>query len=125
MLIPSLEQHPLWFDCPPRRATAEAGFFSAANEARAEQMGVQQGAVPSQCTQSATRKQRQKKRWFRKAQRGRTGSEGRISVLKRRPGLNRSRYKGSAGNQRWVGLGVLADHVINIGRAMVAAAVQR
>ena len=106
-------------------ATADAGFFSAANEARAEEMGVQQVAVPSQSTKSATRKQRQKKRWFRKAQRWRTGSEGRISVLKRRHGMNRSRYKGSDGNKRWVGLGVLADNVINIGRAMVAAAVQR
>lgn len=125
MLIPSLEQHQLWFDCPPRMATADAGFFSAANEARAEEMGVQQVAVPSPSTQSATRKQRQKKRWFRKAQRWRTGSEGRISVLKRRHGMNRSRYKGSDGNKRWVGLGVLADNVINIGRAMVAAAVQR
>ena len=41
---------------------------------------------------------------FKTAQKWRTGSEGRISVLKRRHGLNRCRYKGSAGIQRWVGL---------------------
>ncbi len=29
--------------------------------------------------------------------------------------LNRSRYKGVAGVKRWVGLGVLADNMINIG----------
>ena len=44
--------------------------------------------------------------------------EGRISVGKRRHGLNRCRYKGDAGMKRWVGLGVIADNIINIGRAM-------
>jgi len=38
-------------------------------------------------------------------QRWRTGCEGRISVLKRRHGLNRCRYRGFEGMQRWVGLG--------------------
>jgi IS5 family transposase len=33
----------------------------------------------------------------------------------RRHGLDRCRYKGSVGMDRWVGLGVIAD---NIGRAM-------
>jgi hypothetical protein len=32
-----------------------------------------------------------------------------------RHGLNRFRYKGSTGMKRWVGLGVLADNLINIG----------
>ena len=48
----------------------------------------------------------------------RTGCEGRISVTKRRHGLNRCRYKGDAGMKRWVGLGVIADNLINIGRAL-------
>jgi hypothetical protein len=37
-------------------------------------------------------------------------SEGRISVLKRRHGLGRCRYRGDARMQRWVGLGVTADN---------------
>jgi IS5 family transposase len=44
--------------------------------------------------------------------------EGRISVLKRRHGLSRCRYKGEAGMKRWVGLGVVADNLLNIGRAL-------
>jgi IS5 family transposase len=39
-------------------------------------------------------------------------------VIKRRHGLNRSRYKGDAGMKRWVGLGVIADNLVNIGRAI-------
>ena len=54
----------------------------------------------------------------REGQKSRTGCEGRISLLKRRHGLNRSRYKDEAGMKRWVGLGVIADNLINIGRAM-------
>ena len=52
---------------------------------------------------------------------GRSGglaSEGRISVVKRRHGLNRSRYKGDAGMRRWVGLAVIADNLVNISRAV-------
>jgi hypothetical protein len=43
---------------------------------------------------------------------------GRVARAKRRHGLDRSRYKGSVGMDRWVGLGVIADNVVNIGRAM-------
>ena len=50
-----------------------------------------------------------------------TEAEGRISVLKRRHGLNCCRYRGQAGMQRWVGLGVIADNLINIGRFLAVA----
>jgi hypothetical protein len=33
-------------------------------------------------------------------------------------GLGRSRHKGYVGMHRWVGLGVIADNLVNIGRAM-------
>jgi IS5 family transposase len=41
-------------------------------------------------------------------------------VLKRRHGLNRCLYKGPAGMKRWVGLGVIADTLINIGIHLAA-----
>jgi len=40
--------------------------------------------------------------------------------VKRRHGLNRCRYRGDDGMQRWVGLAVIADNVINIGRVLAA-----
>src|SRR4051812_5661468 len=48
----------------------------------------------------------------------RTGCEGRISVVKRRHGLNRCRYKCDTGMQRWIGLGIIADNLITIGHAL-------
>jgi len=115
LLTPSIEKHKELFDRAPDLATADAGFFSAANEAAAKELGVKRVAVPSRSTKSEKRKTEQKKRWFKKAQKWRTGCEGRISILKRRHGLNRSRYKGTPGMKRWVGLGVMADNMINIG----------
>jgi IS5 family transposase len=115
LLTPSIEKHKELLDRVPDLVAADAGFFSAANETAARKLGVKQVAVPSRSTKSEKRKQEQKKPWFKKAQKWRTGCEGRISVLKRRHGLNRSRYKGTPGMNRWVGLGVMADNMINIG----------
>jgi len=39
-------------------------------------------------------------------------------VVKRRHGLDRCRYKGYVGMNRWVGLGVIADNLVNIGQAL-------
>lgn len=64
----------------------------------------------------------QKSRWFRKGEKWRTGCEGRISVLKRRHGLDRCRYRGQDGMNRWVGFGVIADNLINIGRVLATPA---
>src|SRR5215471_6014869 len=116
LLIKSLEAHRQKLGCVPSVVAGDAAFYSAANEAAAKEMGVKQVAIPNRSTTSAERRSLQKKRWFRKAQAWRTGCEGRISVIKRRHGLNRCRYKGDEGMKRWVGLGVIADNLINIGK---------
>ncbi len=116
LLIPSIQSHQQKLGCTPRLVAADAGFYSAKNEAAAKEKGVKQVSVPNRSTKSAERRREQKKRWFRNGQKWRTGCEGRISVIKRRHGLNRSRYKGEAGMKRWVGFGVIADNLINIGQ---------
>jgi IS5 family transposase len=122
LLIPALDAHEQQLGRTPRLVTADAAFFSAQNEAIAHARGVRRIAIPNRSTKSAERKKLQKKRWFRNAQKWRTGSEGRISLLKRRHGLNRCRYKGQSGIKRWVGLGVIGDNLINIGRSLTASA---
>lgn len=119
LLIPAIEIHRTKLARLPRLVAGDAGFYSAKNEAAATAMGVKRVGVPNRSTKSAERKREQKKRWFREGQRWRTGSEGRISVTKRRHGLNRSRYRGDNGMQRWVGLGVIADNLINLGRTKI------
>lgn len=121
LLLPSVQQHIQQFGHAPHAVAADPGFFSAANETGAEELGVKRVSIPTCGTPSKKRKEIQKKRWFKKQQKWRTGCEGRISVLKRRHGLQRSRYKGLCGMKRWVGLGVLADNLIHIGTHMAAA----
>jgi len=115
LLVPAVEEHQRRFGRVPRLVAADAGFYSQANEKKVQEMGVSWVAVPHRSTHSAQRRALQKRGWFRAAQRWRTGSEGRISVLKRRHGLNRCRYRGLTGMERWVGLGVIADNLIQIG----------
>jgi IS5 family transposase len=122
LFIPALEAHRRQLGRAPRLAAADAGFYSAKNEILAYALGVKRVAIPNRSTKSPQRKKLQKKRWFRHAQKWRTGSEGRISLVKRRHGLDRCRYKGQHGMKRWVGLGVIGDNLINIGRALAASA---
>jgi IS5 family transposase len=118
LLLPAIDVHEELLGRKPYLVTADAAFFSQRNENAARAEGVKRLAIPNRSTKSKQRKRLEKKRWFRNAQRWRTGCEGRISVLKRRHGLNRCRYKGMPGIQRWVGLGVIADNLINLGHAL-------
>jgi IS5 family transposase len=118
LLVPAIETHQDLLGRTPQLVAADAGFYSAKNESAATAKGVKRVCVPNRSTKSPERKREQKKRWFRNGQKWRTGCEGRISVAKRRHGLDRCRYKSDAGMKRWVGLGVIADTLINIGRAL-------
>jgi len=118
LLVAAIETHQARLGRAPRLVAADAAFYSAKNEAAAKAKGVKRVCIPNRSTKSAERKREQKKRWFRDGQKWRTGCEGRISVTKRRHGLTRCRYKGLVGMNRWVGLGVIADNIVNIGRAM-------
>jgi transposase, IS5 family len=114
LLIPAVEAHQQQLSKTPELVAADAGFYSAANEKKLEEMGVQRVSVPNRNSRGQERRRIQKSRWFRRGQKWRTGCEGRISILKRRHGLRRCLYRGFTGMQRWVGLGVIADNVINI-----------
>ena len=75
--------------------------------------GVRRVVLPWRGPKSPTRRAYERQRWFRRGQCWRVGSEGRISVLKRRHGLTRCRYHGLDGMQRWVGLGVIANNLVS------------
>lgn len=118
LLVPAAQIHQQRLGRVPGMVAGDAGFYSAQGEATLREMGVKRVSIPNHSTKSAERRRYQKQRWFRKGQKWRTGCEGRISVLKRRHGLHRCRYKGTAGMKRWVGLGVISDNLINIGEAL-------
>jgi len=120
LLVPAITHHQQRLGRVPDLVAGDAAFYSAVGEKEAHEMGVKRVSVPNRKSKSKDRAKLQKSRWFKNGQKWRTGCEGRISVLKRRHGLTRCRYKGDRGMQRWVGLAVICDSLINIGRALSA-----
>jgi IS5 family transposase len=110
---PALDRHRVIFQRAPDLAAGDRGFSSAANEQAAIDRGVRRVILPRRGPKSPARRAYERQGWFRRGQRWRVGCEGRISVIKRRHGLRRCRYHGTAGMARWVGLGVIADNLIN------------
>lgn len=113
MWTPALDRHQAIFARAPYLAAGDRGFSSAANELAAAHRGVRRVVLPRRGPKSTARRAYERQAWFRRGQRWRVGCEGRISVIKRRHGLRRCRYHGTAGMARWVGLGVIADNLIN------------
>jgi IS5 family transposase len=109
----ALDRHQTIFGRAPDLAAGDRGFSSAANEQAATVRGVRRVVLPRRGPKSPARRAYERQRWFRRGQRWRVGSEGRISVLKRRHGLNRCRYHGEEGMHRWVGLGVIANNLVS------------
>jgi transposase, IS5 family len=122
LLVKAVEEHCERLGQIPDLVAADAAFHSPSQKAAVQEMGVKHISVPNRSTKDPVIRRIQKTRWFRKGQKWRTGCEGRISVLKRRHGLDRCRYRGQDGMNRWVGFGVIADNLINISRALAAQA---
>jgi len=76
--------------------------------------------LPKKGKKSAKRMAYEQQDWFRQGRNWRAGIEGRISGLKRRHGLARCRYRGDAGMERWVGLGLIAHDLHMIARHLTA-----
>jgi IS5 family transposase len=114
--IPALCQHQATFGRTPEMATADRGFYSAANERAAHDLGVARVALPARGRVSKARAEVQRARWFRRALRWRAGIEGRIATLKHRFGLLRASYKGDGGFRRSVGWGIITHNVVSVAR---------
>ena len=115
--VPAVEQHKKTFGRAPRMATADRGYFSAANIKAAKDGGVKRVAVPGRGRLAKERAKLQKERWFQRALRWRAGIEARIATLKHRFGMVRAFYKGDQGFKRFVGWSVIAQNLVSIARA--------
>jgi len=115
---PVLENHVQQFGQPPQQASADRGVHSRDNETWATKLGVKRVILPKPGRKSETRRQHEKQRWFRRGRRFHAGVEGRISVIKRKHGLDRCRNRGQNGFECWVGWGVIANNLTAMGRGL-------
>ena len=114
-LAPAIERITRRAGRVPRAVTADRGYGQATFERDLHELGVRTVAIPRQGTTSATRKKLEHSRSFHRLVKWRTGSEGRISYLKRGYGWDRTRLDTRQGAAIWCGHGVFAHNLVKIG----------
>jgi len=114
MLVPAVTRLIARFGKPPRAVAADRGYGEAKVDAELEGLGVRRVAIPRKGRPGAARVATQRTRSFTRLVKWRTGSEARISHLKRDYGWARSRVDGIAGAQTWCGWGVLAHNATKV-----------
>jgi IS5 family transposase len=102
LLVPSVKRHIEVFGRPPRLVAGDRAFHSSEGERAVGALGVKQVAIPKPGHRSAQRIEHERQRWFRRGRAWRVGNEARISRLKYRFGMVRSRYRGEAGLHRTI-----------------------
>jgi transposase, IS5 family len=121
LLVPAVEHHIRVFGRAPQIAATDRGFYSGQGERRSAELGVKHPVIPKPGHKSANRVAHERQRWFRRGRAWRAGGEARISRLKHRFGMARSRYKGEHGTSRtaiWAGI---ANNLVAIGTKMAGA----
>ena len=114
-LAPAIERITRRAGRVPRAVTADRGYGQPAVERDLQELGVRTVAIPRQATTSSARKRIEHSRGFHRLVKWRTGSEGRVSYLKRSYGWDRTRLDGRHGAAIWCGHGVFTHNLIKIG----------
>ena len=125
LLVPAIARVAARFGRVPRAVTADRGYGEAAVDRALDDLGVQRVVIPRKGRPGAARQATQRSRPFRKLVKWRTGSEARISCLKRDYGWRRTLTDGHTGAATWCGWGLLAHNATKISALTVEAERQR
>jgi IS5 family transposase len=98
----------------PRTVTADRGYGEAAVEDQLHDLGVRTVVIPRKGRPGKARQTHEHRRAFRRTVKWRTGSEARISTLKRQYGWDRTRLDDLDGARIWTGHGILAHNLVKI-----------
>jgi transposase, IS5 family len=122
MLAPAIERVTARLGKPPRAVTADRGYGETGVETTLTNLGVQTVALPTKGRPSAARRTVEKRPGFQRLVKWRTGSEGRISCLKRDFGWNRTRIDSLDGAKTWCGHGVFNHNLVKIAALTIPTA---
>jgi transposase, IS5 family len=98
----------------PRTVTADRGYGEKAVDDDLHEMGVRTVVIPRKGKPGKDRQAAEHMPAFRRTVKWRTGSEGRISTLKRGYGWDRTCLDGIEGARIWTGHGILAHNLAKI-----------
>jgi transposase, IS5 family len=113
-LAPAIERITHRTGRPPGAVAADRGYGEAGVEADLHDAGVKTVAIPRKGRPGTARQAHERQPGFRRLVKWRTGCEGRISHLKHRFDLDRTRLDGLTGARTWCGYGVLAHNLTKI-----------
>jgi IS5 family transposase len=114
LLRPALERITTRVGGPPTLVTADRGYWDSSVEADLAAGGVTTVVIPRTGKPSAARAAVEHADTFVAAVKWRTGSEGRISHLKRDWQWRRTRLRGHPGARIWCGHGVFAHNLVKL-----------
>jgi IS5 family transposase len=98
----------------PGTVTADRGYGEAKVDNQLTELGVKNVVIPRRGKPTQARRAEEHRKTFRRTVKWRTGSEGRISYLKRGFGWDRTRIDSTEGARIWTGHGVLAHNLVKI-----------
>jgi IS5 family transposase len=114
MLVPAVERVAARANRVPKAVTADRGYGDTAVGDALTDLGVTTVVLPTKGKPSASRRVIEQRPAFQRLVKWRTGSEGRISCLKRDFGWNRTQIDGLQGARIWCGHGVFNHNLIKI-----------
>ena len=114
LLRPAIERVADHLGVVPSLVTADRGYWDSTIEADLAAAGVTTVAIPRTGKASAARARTEHADDFVDAIKWRTGSEGRISHLKRDCGWRRTRLRGHPGARTWCAHGVFAHNLVKL-----------
>lgn len=114
LLRPAIERITTLLGAAPTTVTADRGYWNSTMESDLAAAGVTTVVIPRTGKASAARARIEHADGFVDTVKWRTGSEGRISHLKRDCGWRRTRLRGHAGARIWCAHGVFAHNVVKL-----------
>ena len=114
LLLPAIARIVDHCGAPPGMLTADRGYWNSTMESDLRAAGVVTVAIPRTGKPSAARVAIERADIFVAAVKWRTGSEGRISHLKRDLGWRRTRLRNHDGARIWCGHGVFAHNLTKL-----------
>jgi IS5 family transposase len=98
----------------PGTVTTDRGYGEAKVDKQLTDLGVRTVVIPRKGKPSQARRAEEHRPAFRRTIKWRTGSEGRISTLKRGYGWDRTRIDSTEGARIWTGHGILTHNLVKI-----------
>jgi transposase, IS5 family len=98
----------------PATVAADRGYGEKPVEEDLHALGVRHVVIPRKGKPGKARQAAEHRRAFRRHLKWRTGSEGRISTLKRGYGWDRTRLDGTEGARTWTAHGILTHNLVKI-----------